>query len=110
MTVCQLAGVDLCWHADLAAGYATRVLHEHAGGRPLYANFVWGEPAHMDHSEWDVPHCVGRILHTIFLWEDLSGQRVLAECSSQQSFDWIIRGGAERVLLKESANDASLRV
>ena len=77
----QLAGVDLRWHAALAATYATRVLHEQSGGRPLYANFVWGAPAHLDHSEWDVPHCVGRLLHTIFLWEDLAQQRVQDEAA-----------------------------
>ena len=58
----QLAGVDLRWHADLAARYATQVLHEESNGRPLYANYIWGAPAHMDHSEWDVPYCVGLLL------------------------------------------------
>ncbi len=72
----QFVGVDLRWHADLTVNYATRVLHETAEGRPLYANFVWGAPAHMDHSEWDVPHCVGRLLHTIFLWEEMAGQQI----------------------------------
>ena len=75
----QLAGVDLRWHADLTVNYATSVLHETAEGRPLYANFVWGGPAHMDHSEWDVPHCVGRLLHTIFLWEAMAGQQIKDE-------------------------------
>ena len=75
----KMAGVDLRWHADLAVNYATSVLHEKADGRPLYANYVWGAPAHMDHSEWDVPHCVGRLLHTIFLWEEMAEQRVKDE-------------------------------
>ena len=35
---------------------------------------------------------------------------VLAECSRQQTFDWIIRGGSDRVLKKESIDEASVRV
>lgn len=35
---------------------------------------------------------------------------VLAECCEQNAFDWIIRGGSDRVLLKDSPNTESIRV
>ncbi|MBD15337.1 MAG: hypothetical protein CMJ72_09255 [Planctomycetaceae bacterium] len=70
------SGVDLKWHMDRAMDYATHVLDSSAYGRPLYANYVWGGPTRLEHSEWDVPHCVGRLLHTVNLWENSTDQRV----------------------------------
>jgi len=35
---------------------------------------------------------------------------VLASCSEQNTYDWIIRGGRDRILAKQSARDSSVRV
>ena len=71
-----LPGVDLAWHMDRTLEYLNNSLDRRDGatlpgviqGMPLYGNYLW--PARLTHSVWDAPHCVGRLLHAITIWED----------------------------------------
>jgi hypothetical protein len=72
-------GVDLGWHMNRTVEYMTRVLDRTRGGLPYYANFIGPWPARLEHAEWDAPHCVGRLLHGITLWEETFKRRVADE-------------------------------
>lgn len=72
-------GVDLGWHMDRTVEYMTRVIDRTRGGLPYYANHIGPWPARLEHAEWDAPHCVGRLLHGITLWEETFKRRVADE-------------------------------
>lgn len=70
----SLPGVDLAWHIDRGIEYVSRVVNRKNRSIPFYGNRVAGT-ALLTHSDWDVPHCVGRFLDVVMLWEETSGKR-----------------------------------
>jgi hypothetical protein len=68
-----LPGVDLLWHIDRAIGYIPGVVDRRQGGLPFYGNRIHGNPE-LSHADWDTPHCVGRFIDALMLWEETTGK------------------------------------
>ncbi len=74
-------GVDLAWHMDRTLQYLNHSLDRRddaaVQGMPLYGNYLW--PQRLTHSAWDAPHCTGRLLHAMTIWEATFNRRAADE-------------------------------
>lgn len=71
-----LPGVDLAWHMDRCMEYVRNVVDERDGCIPYYRGCVWLGPTKLAHAQWDVPHCVGRLIDISMRWEEAFSERV----------------------------------
>lgn len=75
----MLAGVDLSWHMDRSIDYAHNVVDLRREFVPYYRNCVYFGPTKLAHAQWDVPHCVGRLVDLMMIWEASVNRRVKDE-------------------------------